>query len=146
MLKDELKTLLGTTFTFYVKIHGFHFNVEGDNFPQYHKFLNKFYADVYDQIDRIGEFIRTLDSYTPGSVARYQELTILQDQNLVPRAELMFQELYENNETYLNLLKQMFHTAENEDEQGIANYIAERIDAHGKWGWMLRATLKKQRG
>ena len=145
MLKDELKTLLGTTFTFYVKIHGFHFNLEGDNFPQYHEFLNKFYADVYDQIDSIGEFIRTLDSYAPGSVARYQQLTILQDQDLIPRSNLMMQELYTDNEKYTLLLKKMFHTAESEDEQAIANYIAERIAAHQKWGWQLRSTLNRSR-
>ena len=65
MLKDDLKTVLGTTFTFYVKIHGFHFNVEGADFPQYHAFLGDFYEDVYGSIDSLGEYIRTLDSYTP---------------------------------------------------------------------------------
>ena len=41
--------------------------------------------------------------------------------------------------------KQAFHVAEQEDQQGIADFIASRIDAHGKHGWMLRSILKKQR-
>ena len=45
MLADNLKVLLGSTFAFYVKIHGFHFNIEGDNFPQYHEFLGDFYTE-----------------------------------------------------------------------------------------------------
>ena len=61
MLAEQLKILLGSTFVYYTKIHGFHFNVEGDNFPQYHEFLNTFYAETYATIDTIGEYIRSLD-------------------------------------------------------------------------------------
>jgi DNA-binding ferritin-like protein len=41
--------------------------------------------------------------------------------------------------------KAAFPIAEQENEQGIADFIAGRIDAHGKHGWMLRSILKKQR-
>lgn len=145
MLKDDLKTLLGTTFTFYVKIHGFHFNVEGPDFPQYHQFLSDFYTDVYGGIDRIGEYIRTLDGYTPGALSRYIELSAIQDQTQIPRAELMMIELAQDNDTMLKVLDATFKTASNENKQGIANFIAERLDAHEKWGWMLRSILNKAR-
>jgi starvation-inducible DNA-binding protein len=145
MLKDDLKTLLGTTFTFYVKIHGFHFNVEGPDFPQYHKFLSDFYSDVYGSIDKIGEYIRTLDAYAPGSLSRYIELSAIQDQTQIPRAELMFIELKTDNDIMLKVLDGVFKTASNENKQGIANFIAERLDAHEKWNWMLRSILNKAR-
>lgn len=145
MLKDDLKTLLGTTFTFYVKIHGFHFNVEGPDFPQYHQFLSDFYSDVYGSIDKIGEYIRTLDAYAPGSLSRYIELSAIQDQTQIPRAELMFIELKADNDTMLKVLDGVFKTASNENKQGIANFIAERLDAHEKWNWMLRSILNKAR-
>ena len=145
MLADNLKVLLGSTFAFYVKIHGFHFNIEGDNFPQYHEFLGDFYTEVYGSIDPIGEYIRTLDSYTPGSLTRYAELTIIQDQLKIPRAELMFAELYEDNAKMIELLNHCFASATQENKQGIANFIAERLDAHEKHQWQLRSILKKAR-
>ena len=145
MLADNLKVLLGSTFAFYVKIHGFHFNIEGDNFPQYHEFLGDFYTDVYGSIDPIGEYIRTLDSYAPGSLTRYAELTIIQDQLKIPRAELMFAELYEDNSKMIELLNHCFSSATQENKQGIANFIAERLDAHEKHQWQLRSILKKAR-
>jgi starvation-inducible DNA-binding protein len=145
MLVDSLKVLLGSTFSFYVKIHGFHFNIEGDNFPQYHAFLGDFYADVYGSIDPVGEYIRTLNSYTPGSLTRFHELTIIQDQLKVPRAELMMAELAEDNAKIIDLLNTCFAAAEEENKQGIANFIAERLDAHAKHAWMLRSILKKSR-
>jgi starvation-inducible DNA-binding protein len=146
MLQEKLKVVLGTTFTFYVKTHGFHFNVEGPNFPQYHSFLGDLYTEVYGTIDTLGEIIRQLDSYTPGSLARYQELSVIDEQLKVPRAELMIQELYDDNQKIIVLLKETFHLCEEADEQGIANFIAERIDAHSKWKWQLSSILKTNRG
>jgi DNA-binding ferritin-like protein len=45
----------------------------------------------------------------------------------------------------LDLLNQVFQVATEENQQGIANFIAERIDAHQKHGWMLRSYLKEER-
>lgn len=146
MLVDDLKILLATSYAFAVKAQHFHWNVEGADFPQYHKFFGDIYEEVFDNaIDQLAEYIRVLDSYTPGSLTRLKELSQIEDQLKIPRAELMMAELYNDNEKLLKMFKQSFHTAENEDEQGIADFIAGRIDAHGKHGWMLRSILKKDR-
>ena len=145
MLADNLKTLLGTTFVYYVKAHGYHWNIEGPNFPQYHEFLQNLYEEVYASIDKIAEYIRTLDTYAPGSLSRMLELSILEEQNLIPRAELMIAELLRDTETYIDLLNECFAVATEENQQGIANFIAERLDAMSKHAWMLRSILKKQR-
>jgi starvation-inducible DNA-binding protein len=146
MLADTLKTMLATVYAFSIKTQYFHWNVEGPDFPQYHEFLGNLYEEVYgNTIDRTAEIIRQLDVYTPGSLARLSELSHVEDQLKVPRAELMMQELYDDNLKILHMWKQAFHVAEEADEQGIANFIAERIDAHGKHNWMLRSILKTTR-
>jgi starvation-inducible DNA-binding protein len=146
MLADTLKTLLATAYAFSIKTQNFHWNIEGADFPQYHKFLNKLYSEVYENsIDRLAELIRQLDSYAPGSLVRFSELSQIEDQTKIPRAELMFQELFADNAKLLAMYKEAFHIAEDADEQGIANFIAERIDAHGKHAWMLRSILKTAR-
>ena len=145
MLSDSLKILYGTTFVFFAKTFGFHHNVEGENFPQYHKFLDDMYVEIYESLDKIAEHIRTLGSYSPGSLQRMLELSMIKEQTKIPRAELMVEELLADNEKLLSMWKEAFSVAEQENEQGIANFIAERIDAHGKHGWMLRSILKKDR-
>jgi starvation-inducible DNA-binding protein len=57
----------------------------------------------------------------------------------------MIEELLADNQTMLDLLNQCFSSAEEENQQGIANFVAERLDAHGKHGWMLKAFLKDNR-
>jgi len=146
MLADSLKTLLATEYAFVIKAQFFHWNVEGPDFAQLHEFFGELYEEVYENsIDRTAEYIRTLDDYAPGSFERFLELSTITGQTKVPRARLMIEELLANNMQMIDLLNETFASAEQENQQGIANFIAERIDAHGKHGWMLRSFLKDQR-
>ena len=145
MLADALKTLLATEYAFVIKAQLFHWNVEGPDFVQLHDLFGRIYDDVYGAIDPTAEYIRTLDDYTPGSFERFMELTTIKGQTKIPRARLMVEELLANNSQMIELLNRTFEIAQNERQEGIANFIAERIDAHGKWGWQLRSTLKESR-
>ena len=142
MLVDNVKVLLASSFSLYLKGANFHWNVEGPNFPQYHDFLGEFYADIYGTIDTLAEYIRALDSYAPGSLTRFSELTIIEDctEQLMPMEQ--FTELLIDNNTLLTYLNATFAIATAENQQGIANFLAERIDAMQKHNWMLRSILK----
>jgi starvation-inducible DNA-binding protein len=146
VLADSLKTLLATEYAFSIKAQLFHWNVEGPDFAQLHDFFGNLYEEVYNNsIDRTAEYIRTLDDYAPGSFERFSELSIIAGQVKIPRARLMIEELLANNGQIIDLLNQCFADAEQENKQGIANFIAERLDAHGKHSWMLKSFLKDQR-
>jgi starvation-inducible DNA-binding protein len=145
MLSDLLKQLLATQYAFVVKAQFFHWNVEGPDFSQYHKFFGKVYEEVYEALDPTAEYIRILEEYTPGSFERFQELSLITGQTKVPRARLMITELLADNQTLIDLLNQCFDAADAEDQQGIADFVAGRIDAQGKHGWMLKSFLKEDR-
>ena len=145
MLSDNLKVLLASTQSFAIKTQNFHWNVEGSNFPQYHEFFNTLYGDVSETIDTIAEYIRILGHYTPGSLTRYAELSIIQDQTKIPRAELMFQESLQDCEIMLELVTAMFDEAASENQHGIENYMAELQDLYGKKAWFIRSILKRER-
>lgn len=145
MLADNLKVLLASTQSFAIKSQNFHWNIEGSDFPQYHQFYDTLYGDVSGTIDQIAEYIRILGHYTPGSLQRYAQLTIIQDQIKIPRAELMFVETLEDTQKMLDLVIPMFDEATNERQQGIANFLAELQDLYGKKAWFIRSILKKER-
>lgn len=142
MLVDNMKVLLASNFSLFLKASNFHWNVEGPNFPQYHGFLGDYYAEIYSTIDTIAEYIRALDSYAPGSLSRFQELSIIQDctEQLLPLEQ--FTELLTDNSTMLDYLNSTFIVATGENQQGIANFLVERIDAMQKHNWMIRSILK----
>lgn len=145
MLSDNLKVLLASTQSFAIKSQNFHWNIEGSNFPQYHEFYDTLYGDVSGTIDRIAEYIRILGHYTPGSLTRYAELSIIQDQTKIPRAELMFVESLQDCEIMSQLVVAMFDEAAQENQHGIENFMAELQDLYGKKAWFIRSILKKER-
>ena len=132
-----------TEFSFYLKSQYFHWNVEGPLFPQLHAGLfETIYTEVYDSIDAFAENIRKLGGYTPGSYTRLSMLSQLEDEMAVPSAEQMIEDLLSDNEKCIKVFKLIYDLAEREGKHGLSNFLAERMDAHEKHGWMLRATLK----
>jgi starvation-inducible DNA-binding protein len=141
-LIKAMKVAHASTFAFYLKAHGFHWNVEGENFPQYHEFFEKIYSEVYGVVDRFAEEIRALGSYAPAGLGRLLELSGIEDQREVVDARMMIEILYQDNQTVLGSVEQAYELAENFGAHGLSNFLAERQDAHKKHAWMLRATLK----
>ena len=136
------KIAFSSTFSFYLKSHYFHWNVEGSDFYEYHKLLQEIYEEVYGSVDDFAENIRKLGSYTPGSYTRLSMLSQIEDETGVPPAEQMVAELLADSEKMLKVLKFTYDIAEREGQHGFSNFLAERMDAHQKHAWMLRSSLK----
>lgn len=136
------KVAFASEFSFYLKAHQFHWNVEGMFFESLHSLFGKIYEEVYDSIDDFAEKIRSLGTYMPGSYTRFSMLTQIEDETEMLDGKAMVQELLMDNEKMRVILKKLFETAESMGEHGFADFIASRLDAHAKHGWMLKATLK----
>ena len=145
MLSDLLKQLLASNFAYYLKAQMFHWNVEGPDFSQLHDFFAEIYGDAYSAVDKIAEYIRTLEEYAPGSFERFNELSIVPGQTKVPRARLMLEELLVDTENIKLLVMEVFKAAQAEGREDIANFMAERQDSHGKYVWQLKSFLKDAR-
>lgn len=141
-LSKAAKIAFATTFSFYLKAHNFHWNVEGVNFKQFHDLFGGIYEEVYDSIDTFAEQIRALGSYMPGSYTRFSMLSQIEDENDILDDKSMVVELFEDNEKLKKILKMVFDLSEQSGEHGFSDFIAGRMDAHSKHGWMLRSTLK----
>ena len=62
---EQLTQIFKDNFTVYFRSHAAHVNVTGRNFRSDHKLLEGVYTRRQEQIDRIGELLRTLDEYMP---------------------------------------------------------------------------------
>ena len=141
-LQEMMKKVLADTFALYLKAHNYHWNVEGSNFPQYHEFFGNLYEELHGAIDPIAEEIRSLDTYAPGSFTRFMELTDIEDEVSVPAGVEMARRLMADNEKVLGTLNIAFKLADQLDKQGLADFLAGRIDGHNKHQWMLRSITK----
>lgn len=141
-LMDAMKVYLSTNFSFYLKLHFFHWNVEGSDFPQYHELFEKLYNEVWEAHDSIAEHIRALQGYAPGSLSRYSEMTLVKDQVDTLPAQQMIKMALTDNAIVLAAIKSAYDAAEAAGEIGLSNFLQDRTDIHKKHAWMLRATSK----
>ena len=143
-LTTAIKVLLANATVMYYKAHQFHWNIEGIEFTQYHDFFGDLYTDVYSSVDPIGELLRKLDEYTPVSIDElYKYKTIEEESTRVVLLSDILASLLKANEEVLASLNKVFALAVAANKQGMADFIAGRIDAHDKHGWFLRASAKK---
>lgn len=127
----------------YVKTHSFHWNVEGDFFIQYHDFFGKMYQEIWESVDDIAEQIRQLDAYSPSSMERFIQLSQIKENNDILKPRDMVIDLLKDQEIIIDVLTKTLHLAEQEDKQGLLNFLAGRIEAHSKMRWQLRVTSKR---
>ena len=142
-LNKSMRECLANTFVMYFKAHAFHWNVEGINFPTYHEFFGNLYEELYSAVDPIAEQIRALDAYAPAGLNEMYASAEIADSNLKGDAvKQMLGALLSDNEKVLACLNESFKLANTADLQGLADFIAGRIDTHKKHGWMLRASMR----
>jgi len=142
LLQLSLQKTLADVFTMYFKAHTFHWNVEGPDFPQYHDLLGNIYQEVYGSIDLLAEHIRQIDAYTPTSLKQLSGLTVVTEDETVMPALQMIKSLMDANSMVLASLMLSYRDADAASELGLANFLQDRIAAHQKHAWMLKATLK----
>lgn len=137
-LIDALGFVLIDTFSLYRKTHIYHWNVRGPDFAQLHKLFEKQYGEIWESVDVIAEHIRALGALTPADFSGSAMSAAIPTYTA---QEMVTDLLADNVAMVANTISRAVAAAEAPDDQGTLNLLAERIDAHRKHAWMLRATL-----
>ena len=140
-----MKVVLADSFVMYTKAHGYHWNVEGKLFPMLHEFLGDIYAEVYGSIDSTGEQIRQIQGRAIHSLLEFDKYRTVSDTPItVPTDNTgMLTDLFSANQLVLASLMKAYELADANNEDGLSNYLQDRMMAHKKHAWMLRSTLNK---
>lgn len=141
-LNTQMKNLWADNFCAYTKAHGFHINLTGDDFFQYHKFFEEIYGTLNGYIDRLGEGIRTMDEVVPASLARIQALCSIEDATVVPDECDMVKALYTDIEQLKYDATLAYESCNAEQRYGLQNILADYLEDMEKICWMLRASME----
>lgn len=142
-LIESLKLMQANAFIFYTKAHGYHWNVEGLLFDQFHSFFKDIYEDVWASVDDYAEWLRKLGEYAPFDVTEVFSISNIEYDGVVNSPTEMLKTLGYSNNKLIEDLNIGFKFASDANQQGLANFIAERIDKHQKFKWMIDASLKE---
>jgi len=140
-LSLRLADLLGDVVVFKFMAHGFHWNVRGINFAQYHEFFGEIYEDADGSIDPIAENIRKLGFNAPFRLQDFIESENEAEPTDTNDPVEMARSLYQANQDVLECIVHALACADELEEQGIVNFLAERQDMHSKWEWQLRSIV-----
>ena len=142
-LQIALKIVLANTYLMGFKAQSYHWNVEGMFFPMFHDFFGDIYNELSTPVDDVAERIRTVYGYAPISIADLlTAATVMEDVARPVSVQMMLMSLEGCNQEVINSLNKAFTLAEQENNQGLMDVLAGRLDAHAKHAWMIRSTLK----
>lgn len=141
-LISALKVVLADHYALYFKAQGYHWNVEGKNFPQYHDFYGMIYEDAIGAVDMVAENIRKLQAYAPFKMSRMMTLTTISETEVGSDCESMNADLLMAVEAAIVTVNRAFAAADAANEQGIADDMAARDGCLKKIAWQLRSSLK----
>ena len=137
-----LKSAFASEFSFFLKAANFHWNVEGSDFKEYHALFGDIYGEVYGSIDTFAEELRALRIYAPASFEVFDDISQVECEDSVPSAMQMIQQLLADSDLMADMFRAAYVAADSMGDYGLANFFADRQDAHKKHSWMLRSSLK----
>ena len=132
--------LLASTYTLYLKTHGYHWNVEGPHFQQLHIQFMEQYTEMWTAVDDLAERIRALGHYAPSSYAEMAKLSCVEEESGTPSWKEMVQNLAQGHEQVAKTAREVLRIAEEIGDDATADVVAPRVTLHEKTAWMLRAT------
>ncbi len=138
-----LAEALADTYTLYLKTHAFHWNVEGPYFYQLHSMFEGQYKELWEAIDELAERIRALGVLAPVSGQALAKLASVKEARSAPGAMAMVGELLAGHQATLKTIWRALKVAQDAGDEGTADMLIGRIEAHDKTAWMLTSTLKR---
>lgn len=141
-----LSEILADVMALQIYFHAAHWNVTGPDFAQYHDFFSEIYEDIEDSVDPLAENIRKLGYSAPCSMTTMMKIRSGVDPEMMTAPRDLMSAGMRMNEALIQRYRDAFTLADRIDEQGLADFLAGRIDMHQKWHWQLKASLENGLG
>lgn len=139
-LGNSMQVALATVFTFYLKVHNYHWNVTGPHFATLHNFFGEVYEEVWQSVDDYAEHLRAIDQFPSGGLTNFAQISLIQDAGpILPPDYLMIRQLEDDNQGVLVALEKAHTEAGLVEDYGLLNFLEDRLDYHKKLAWKLKA-------
>ena len=143
LVVDQLARILADEYILYTKTRNAHWNTDGADFYEKHKFFEMQYMQIEIFIDKIAECIRTLGFYTPAALASFLNLTQLTEFSSENNDSKGFiEELLMDHESIIFKLRENIHIfAKDYHDLGSSDFITGLMEEHENMSWLLRSHL-----
>jgi starvation-inducible DNA-binding protein len=141
---SELAKLLADETILYLKTKNAHWNIEGADFYEKHKFFEWQFAQLDEIIDSVAERMRAIGHYAPSNLKQYLSLTNLMDKSddLNDSEKYIGELLSDHEKVFLFLRERIKLFADELHDIGSSDFITGLMKKHEKMAWFLRSHLK----
>lgn len=138
-----LRQVLADEYVLYTKTRRYHWNVEGPNFHDLHKFFEDQYDEIDESIDEVAERLRKLGHYSPGSLKEFlADARLAEDSGAQIPAAKMIANLLADHEALVSSLRVDLDSANTTfGDAGTQDFLTGLMQDHEKAAWMLRSLL-----
>jgi starvation-inducible DNA-binding protein len=139
----ELNKLLSNEVVLYTKTRNYHWNIEGPNFLEIHKFLEGQYGALEEIIDNVAERIRSIGHYAEGRLVDFLKLTSLLEPENTTNQKVQLKNLLDDHETIIRELRVLITKFADENKDlGSSDFVTGLLGEHEKMAWFLRSYNK----
>ena len=141
---NELAKLLSDEIILYNKTKNAHWNVEGLDFYDKHKFFELQFCQLDAIIEKVAERIRSLGHYVFATLKAVLELTHLTEVNREKNDSAGFiKELLADHESIIIYCRENIHKFGGDFKDfGTSGFITGLMEQHETMAWLLRSHLK----
>ncbi|WP_315814445.1 Dps family protein [Paraflavitalea speifideaquila] len=130
-----LNKILADEQILYAKTRNYHWNYEGDNFMEMHKFYEGQYEELADVVDDVAERIRTLGHFAEGRLKEYLKLADLEEQAPTPDQQKQVRNLLDDHETMTRYIREQINIIQDKlKDAGTADFLTGLMEKHEKDG------------
>jgi len=138
-----LNTLLADEYILYTKTRNAHWNIQGMNFNELHKFFEGQYELLDTIIDDTAERVRALGHFALGSLKDFLQVARLSEQNdNFSGQNHIIETMLVDHESIIRSLCKDILTATACRDLGTADFMTGIMEQHEKMAWMLRSYLQ----
>jgi starvation-inducible DNA-binding protein len=146
VVATELSKVLADETVLYIKTKNAHWNIEGEDFYEMHKFFETQFEQLDEMIDNVAERIRSIGHYAPATLKSYLSLGHLKEQTIEKNdSQGLIKELLEDHESIIIVLRKHIKSFSDEyHDLGTSDFITGLMETHEKMAWFLRAHLNNK--
>jgi len=141
-LQTVLEETFSANFVSYYRSHVAHVNIVGRSFYQDHKLLQKIYEYFQDNIDTLGEKLRSIRATMPDSLDTVMNVSPIADEPTEGDSDDLLQAVLDLMDPMIDQYHLLNEAAEYVNYIDISNYAQDQISQLSKFRWMLEATLE----
>ncbi|HEX4852129.1 MAG TPA: DNA starvation/stationary phase protection protein [Puia sp.] len=136
-----LSKLLADEFVLYTKTRNAHWNVEGPDFMDKHKFFESQYEQLDELMDQVAERIRKIGHYAPATLKSFLDLTHLTEKRVQETdAKNFIKDLLGDHENIVIFLRENIDpVADKFKDIGSSDFMTGLLRDHEQMAWFLRA-------